>query len=26
MVAVAEAIFRTDDPAAEFRRWIRHLH
>lgn len=25
MVAVAEAIFRTDDPAAEFRRWIQHL-
>jgi thiamine-phosphate pyrophosphorylase len=25
MVAVAEAIFRTPDPAAEFRRWIKHL-
>jgi thiamine-phosphate pyrophosphorylase len=25
MVAVAEAIFRNDNPAAEFRRWIRHL-
>ena len=25
MVAVAAAIFRTDDPAAEFRRWIRQL-
>jgi len=25
MVAVSEAIFRTEDPAAEFRRWIRHL-
>lgn len=26
MVAVFEAIFRTADPAAEFRRWIRQLH
>jgi thiamine-phosphate pyrophosphorylase len=26
MVAVAEAIFRNDNPAAEFRRWMRHLH
>ncbi|HEY2472158.1 MAG TPA: thiamine phosphate synthase [Terracidiphilus sp.] len=26
MVAVAEAIFRTDDPAAEFRRWVRELN
>jgi len=26
MVAVAEAIFRTDDPAAECRRWIRQLN
>jgi thiamine-phosphate pyrophosphorylase len=25
MVAVAEAIFRSENPAAEFRRWIRHL-
>ena len=25
MVAVAEAIFRTNDPAAEFRRWTDHL-
>jgi thiamine-phosphate pyrophosphorylase len=25
MVAVAEAIFRTADPAAEFRRWIDNL-
>jgi len=25
MVAVAEAIFRTSDPAAEFRRWIDNL-
>lgn len=25
MVAVAEAIFRMNDPAAEFRRWIRQL-
>jgi thiamine-phosphate pyrophosphorylase len=25
MVAVAEAIFRTRDPAAEFARWIRAL-
>lgn len=25
MVAVAEAIFRTDDPAAEFRRWMKAL-
>jgi len=25
MVAVAEAIFRTNDPAAEFRRWIDNL-
>ncbi len=25
MVAVAEAIFRTDDPAAELRRWINEL-
>lgn len=25
MVAVAEAIFRAENPAAEFRRWIRHL-
>ena len=26
MVAVAEAIFRTDDPAAEFRCWMRQLN
>lgn len=26
MVAVAEAIFRNDNPAAEFRRWMEHLH
>lgn len=26
MVAVAEAIFRTTDPAAEFRRWSKLLH
>lgn len=26
MVAVAEALFRTDDPAAEFRRWMRQLN
>ena len=26
MVAVAEAIFRTKDPAAEFRRWNDALH
>lgn len=25
MVAVAEAIFRTSDPAAEFRRWLNTL-
>ncbi len=25
MVAVAEAIFRVPDPAAEFARWIKHL-
>jgi thiamine-phosphate pyrophosphorylase len=25
MVAVAEAIFHAQDPAAEFRRWNRHL-
>jgi thiamine-phosphate pyrophosphorylase len=25
MVAVSEAIFRTNDPAAEFRRWSRQL-
>lgn len=25
MVAVAEAIFRTDDPAREFARWMREL-
>ncbi len=25
MVAVAEAIFRAPDPAAEFSRWIKHL-
>ena len=25
MVAVAEGIFRSEDPASEFRRWIRHL-
>jgi thiamine-phosphate pyrophosphorylase len=26
MIAVAEAIFRTADPAAEFRRWSKLLH
>lgn len=26
MIAVAEAIFRTTDPAAEFRRWSNLLH
>ena len=26
MVAVAEAIFRAPDPAAEFARWAKHLH
>lgn len=26
MVAVAEAIFRTNDPAAEFRRWVQQLN
>lgn len=26
MVAVAEAIFRAPDPAAEFARWVEHLH
>lgn len=26
MVAVAEAIFRTNDPAAEFRRWMQQLN
>lgn len=26
MVAVSEAIFRADDPAAQFRRWMRLLH
>jgi len=26
MVAVAEAIFRAADPAAEFTRWVKHLH
>lgn len=26
MVAVAEAIFRTSDPAAEFQRWMRQLN
>ena len=25
MVAVAEAIFRAPDPAAEFTRWVKHL-
>jgi thiamine-phosphate pyrophosphorylase len=25
MVAVAEAIFRVPDPAAEFTRWVKHL-
>ena len=25
MVAVAEAIFRASDPAAEFARWVREL-
>jgi len=25
MIAVAEAIFRTGDPAAEFARWVREL-
>jgi thiamine-phosphate pyrophosphorylase len=26
MVAVSEAIFRTADPAAEVRRWLKELH
>jgi thiamine-phosphate pyrophosphorylase len=25
MVAVSEAIFRAENPAAEFRRWLQHL-